>query len=258
MFITNQEEYRRAFVEYLRKGTPIRLGTKQAQTSGPYVWRTQHDAKVRSSHRANDGHLFDWSSPPVTGHPGSEYGCRCQAIPFVKGETEFAYHTRQEFPPVVTHRYGDLDFVAHYYYGGGRTLTLSEIGQLREIAEYYAYSTGTEGAFRRLSGQIAHEARKAQSSAFSFDFNRSYNFGDIEFSHGRGSVSGIFSGVVTSANPMLYITGRSRFSFFDSFRDPVDLTFEVGGTPYDITGEWTASFAAEVFADESISEFIKP
>jgi hypothetical protein len=37
MIVTNQDEYRRAFVEYLRKGTPIRLQTKQATTSGQYV-----------------------------------------------------------------------------------------------------------------------------------------------------------------------------------------------------------------------------
>ena len=140
MFIANQEDYRRAFVEYLRKGTPIRLDTKQTETRDQYVWQTQHDKKVRPSHRANDGHLFDWSSPPDTGHPGPEYRCRCQAIPYTAGETEFAYHTMQNFPRLRAHRYGDVDFVAHYYYGGGRTLTLLEVGQLQEIAEYYAYS----------------------------------------------------------------------------------------------------------------------
>lgn len=64
MIVTNQDEYRRAFVEYLRKGTPIRLQTKQTETSGQYVWRTRNDDKVRLSHRANDGHVFDWSASP--------------------------------------------------------------------------------------------------------------------------------------------------------------------------------------------------
>lgn len=68
MIVTNQDEYRRAFVEYLRKGTPIRLQTKQAATSGQYVWRTRDDDKVRPSHRANDGHVFDWSQR--LHHPG--------------------------------------------------------------------------------------------------------------------------------------------------------------------------------------------
>lgn len=148
MIIAEQDEYPRSFVEYLRRGTPIRLERKQTAPEGQYVWRSQRDARVRPSHRANDGQLFDWSSPPDTGHPGSDYGCRCEAVPYVNGETEFAYHTLQEFPPVRTHRYGDLDFVAHYYYGGGRSLTLDEIGHLREIAEHYAWSP----AMRAFSG----------------------------------------------------------------------------------------------------------
>jgi SPP1 gp7 family putative phage head morphogenesis protein len=255
MIVTNQDEYRRAFVEYLRKGTPIRLQTKQAATSGQYVWRTRDDDKVRPSHRANDGHVFDWSAPPATGHPGSEYGCRCQAVPYVSGATEFAFHVMQDFPPVQTHRYGDFDFVAHYYYGGGRELTLSEIGHLREIAEHYAYVTGNEGAFRRLSNQIADEARKVRTGNFSYDFEAVYDFGYVEFSHGDGVVSGEFSGTVSSQDGLLRIAGESRFRFTDRFEDPVNLGIEVGGDPYDITGECTASFSAEVFADSKDSEF---
>jgi SPP1 gp7 family putative phage head morphogenesis protein len=165
MIVTKQDEYRHAFAEYLRKGTPIQLQTKQTATSGQYVWRTRDDDKVRPSHPANDGRVFDWSAPPETGHPGTDYGCRCRAVPYVSGATEFAFHVMQEFPPVQTHRYGDLDFVAHYYFGGGRDLTLEEIGHLREIAEHYAYVTGDEGAFRRLSNQIADEARSVRSAS---------------------------------------------------------------------------------------------
>lgn len=258
MIVTKQDEYRRAIVEYLRKGTPIRLGTKQTETSGQYVWRTQNDDKVRPSHRANDGHVFDWSAPPDTGNPGSEYGCRCQAVPYARGATEFAYHAMQEFPPVQTHRYGDVDFVAHYYYGGGQALTLSEVGHLHEIAKHYAYSTGDEGAFRRLSNQIADAARKVRSGSFSYAFEAPYDFGDVEFSHGWGVVKGIFSGIVTTQERILRISGESQFAFSDRFQDPVGLGMAVGGDPYDITGDWTASFSAEVFADPTISDFTVP
>ena len=161
----------------------------------------------------------------------------------------------QDFPPVQTHRYGDIDFVAHYYYGGGRELTLMEIGHLREIAEYYAYATGDEGAFRRLSNQIADEARQARSGSFSFGFEKAYDFGDVEFSHGGGVVSGEFSGVASSQDGILRISGESRFRFSDRFEDPVNLGIEVGGDPYDISGKWTASFSAEVFAESKISEY---
>lgn len=61
-----------------------------------YVWISQHDDKVRTSHRAFDGKIFSWKCPPdgwyltkskgliLTGrrcHPGEDYGCRCHAKP---------------------------------------------------------------------------------------------------------------------------------------------------------------------------------
>lgn len=148
--------------------------------------------------------------------------------------------------------------MAHYYYGGGRSLTLDEIGHLREVAEHYAWVTGDEGVFRRLSGQIADEARKSRAVRFSYDFRGSYDFGDIEFSHGSGSVFGMFSGTVVQHGRMLRISGESRFTFRDDFEDPLDVGIEAGGDPYEITGEWTASFSAEIFADREISDFIDP
>jgi SPP1 gp7 family putative phage head morphogenesis protein len=255
MTIIDHDAYRLAFVEYLRKGTPIRLARKQAAPEGRYVWRTQDDAKVRPSHRANDGQLFDWSDAPETGHPGADYNCRCQAIPYVTGETEFAFHTMQEFPSVQTHRYGDFDLVAHYYYGDGRTLTLAEIGLLQEIAEHYAFATGTEGAFRRLSDQIADKARSVPAGRLSYDFDYWYDFGDVEFSHGGGSVKGTFQGTVIHDSGILRISGESSFVFSDSFADPWDIGTELGGQPYNIAGTWTAGFSAEVFADSARSIF---
>jgi SPP1 gp7 family putative phage head morphogenesis protein len=255
MTVIDQEAYRVAFVEYLRKGTPIRTATKEATPTGQYVWHTRNDEKVRPSHRANDGHLFDWSDSPATGHPGADYNCRCQAIPYVRGETEFAFHTMQVFSSAQTYRYGDVDFVAHYYYGEGRPLTLPEIGHLREIAEHYAYATRNEGAFRRLSNQIADEARRVLTGSLSYDFEGSYDFGDVEFSHGGGVVKGRFGGSVTKENDILRISGESAFAFSDRFEDPAGLGIEMGGTPYDIVGDWSATFSAEVFVDPSRSEF---
>ncbi len=46
-----------------------------------YIWRTRSDGKVRPSHAANNNHVFAWDNPPATGHPGTEYGCRCWAEP---------------------------------------------------------------------------------------------------------------------------------------------------------------------------------
>ncbi|MDR0809955.1 MAG: hypothetical protein LBE86_12660 [Gemmobacter sp.] len=75
----------------------------------------------------------------------------------------------QEFPDFQGHRYTDLDFVSHYYYGG-RKLALSEIGHLREIAEHYAYAAGGTGVFYRLAGQVADRARIARHGGFTHPF----------------------------------------------------------------------------------------
>ncbi len=48
-----------------------------------YIWRSSDDGRVRSSHADNDDQIFRWDSPPATGHPGQDYGCRCTAEPIV-------------------------------------------------------------------------------------------------------------------------------------------------------------------------------
>lgn len=77
--------YRKAFNAYLRYGISIEASLKAAANAHPtplYVWRTRGDEKVRSSHAANDGVIFAWDSPPPTGHPDEDFGCRCTAEPY--------------------------------------------------------------------------------------------------------------------------------------------------------------------------------
>lgn len=50
-----------------------------------YTWRTSRDERVRSEHRARDGQIFTWSSPPPGGHPGEPVRCRCYAEPVIPG-----------------------------------------------------------------------------------------------------------------------------------------------------------------------------
>ena len=43
-----------------------------------YKWVTSADERVRDSHRSKNGKVFRWSDPPKdTGHPGTDYNCRC-------------------------------------------------------------------------------------------------------------------------------------------------------------------------------------
>lgn len=255
MSVFEQESYRQAFGQYLRKGTPIRLGRKQFLSGDQYVWHTQDDEKVRPSHRANDGHIFSWDDPPATGHPGTDYNCRCQAIPYVAGETEYAFHSLLLAEAAVPDRWTDPDFVLHYFFGNGETVDLADIGHLRDIVEQYSYKDGDEGALRRLSSQIAVEARMVRSGPLTYTFDFAYDFGSVAFSHGWGVVAGTFDGTVLESGSMLRIAGASKFTFKDKFEDPVGLGIEVGGDPYDIIGNWAATFAAEVFADPEESEF---
>lgn len=48
-----------------------------------YRWSTSRDERVRSSHRALDGQVFEWAAPPPEGHPGHDWNCRCVAIPIL-------------------------------------------------------------------------------------------------------------------------------------------------------------------------------
>lgn len=49
-----------------------------------YRWETALDDRVRPTHAANQGKVFDWSKPPAaTGHPRSEPRCRCTAQAYV-------------------------------------------------------------------------------------------------------------------------------------------------------------------------------
>lgn len=64
--------------------------TQQAAGVARYVWRATSDSRTRDSHRAVDGYVWAWSSPPPgTGpygeaaHPGQAIQCRCGAEPVV-------------------------------------------------------------------------------------------------------------------------------------------------------------------------------
>ncbi len=125
-----------------------------------------------------------------------------------------------------------------------------EIGHLNEIAQHYAYDVDGVGVFRRLSNQIADEARKSgATSRLEYTFDRTYDFGAVAFSHGGGRVAGRFLGSVDRREAVIEITGVASFQFTDEFKDPIGQGYEVGGTPYAIRGRWETRFAARVKAN---------
>lgn len=254
MTIYETDSYRTALSAYLRTGQPIRLGLKRADPR-LYVWRAQQDDRVRRLHRLNDGRIYSWDDPPQTGHPGTAFGCRCQAIEFVPGQTEYAYHDLADHISLLKHRWDNSDFVNHYYNGRGVPVDLADIGHLQEIAEQHGYGDGKEGALRRFSNQIADESRRIRHGKFQLSFENAYDFSNIAFSHGNGVVSGVFEGIISNSGSMLSITGMTSLEFSDLFEDPLDVGIEAGGDPYVISGSWSAFFTAEIKTDAQGSMF---
>lgn len=48
-----------------------------------YRWLSSRDERVRPEHVANEGRIFEWATPPSTGHPGQAILCRCRAQPVI-------------------------------------------------------------------------------------------------------------------------------------------------------------------------------
>lgn len=48
-----------------------------------YVWSTSLDERVRKEHKALEGKVIAWHTPPEVGHPGQDYQCRCVALPYM-------------------------------------------------------------------------------------------------------------------------------------------------------------------------------
>jgi len=223
----NSPTYQKAFVKYLRRGTPIDLETKSDEyPTTHYIWRTRGDGKVRQSHTKNNGKIFAWNDPPNTGHPGEDYGCRCIAKPYYP---RLDTYTTQEVISTVddsSDKWDTIDFLIHSYTGDGRGVSLEEIGNLQDIINVAKHKI-----FPNVNKQVIDEARKTGEGFFKYDFYNHYYFGDeAAYAHGSSKVSGIFSGNVTKLNGYLFISGTIEYKFEDVFTDPVNIRQVLIGT----------------------------
>jgi len=273
MSLEHTRAYRAAYLTNLRTGLPIELSLKQLRPTERYVWETRGDSKVRLSHRRNEGKIYRWDTPPPTGHPGQDYNCRCLALPFVEGKTEYAYFLDTDSLASSGRRWTDLDFVEHFYRGGGRYVTLSEIGQFAKIVQEYAYYSNGDGAYNRLKSQIADWARELKTPIY--HFGDKYSFKNVAYSHGYATVGGDFLGSIVPKGDMIKIDGICSFSFHDVFTDPTSLRqnltgtssrserlpsvleslSELGGEAYEVVGYWQAQFHALVLKDKYKSAY---
>lgn len=284
--IVDRQIYRKAFQEYLRKGTPILLSIKQERPTTHYIWRSRRDGKVRSAHAEREGQIFSWDNPPEGGHPGEDYNCRCTAEPYFTEVSEYIELSIDGLG--AKSGWSNSDFVNHYFNGRGRGVTLTEIGHHRKIIEAFIDRRGEP-----LKTQIAKAARRVGTGSVSYDFNNSYQMEGVVFSIGNTTIGGTFSGQSTEQNGILSIEGSLDFYLSDEFADPLNVGVEVDdyspgsilydnvhkplndylrgrvgvpsngrqrlsireGVPYPITGAWSGSLEGRIYADASRSRY---
>ena len=158
----------------------------------------------------------------------------------------------------------NVDFVKHFYLGGGQSKTLNEIGLLANVK-----STSNTLAIDRPGGfkdQIRNKAREIKEGAVNISFDNSYSFSDVKFAMGSGTLRGNFVGTCSLVLPnKSHFTGKISIEYSDSFTDPLSVIEKlygssdspnapdwlkaignVGGTAYGITGQWNDDFSGDV------------
>lgn len=196
----------------------------------------------------------------------------------IKNYTHKLKSTSNNQLSLETKRWGDLDFVEHFFLGRGRTVYLSQIGHLYDIRDEAYY---TWDVLENFTQQIAEEAAKVKSGSLYEYFHNSYNFRAVEFSHGGAVLRGEFRGYVEPVNQdeekeLYRFYGEIDFNFSDEFTEPLKYNLSKNfikehpklshildpfgrgyagsqtnlvGIPFDVLGEWQESI------DEKCDEY---
>ncbi len=189
-----------------------------------YIWRTKGDGKVRSRHAKFDGKIFAWDNPPEGGyHPGEDYGCRCIAEPYEPETEKLQERVSQTVTSSVSDKFPAWttdDFIGYYFFGGGNTILLSDIGFLQKTIDHVR-----KIIFPKVESQIIEEARRNGEGSFPWDFNRSYNFRPVIYEFGDSVVEGIANkGVkVIEQGQYLIITADIEYIYSDTFTDVFNI-----------------------------------
>ncbi len=207
----------------------------QKRTTTHYIWRTRGDNKVRASHAANNGKIFAWDSPPPTGHPGEDYGCRCWAQPYQPAATEYLDQTVTSIVDEGLSRWEWYDFVIHFYTGGGKEVKLSSIGHLQDVIDR-ADERGLRNhqVHKGVEIQFIKKARAMSPGTVSDTFAGTYDFSPVSFVHRISTVKGNFTGSAQEENGYLIISADVNYEFSGSFTDPLDIIQLITGTPKEL------------------------
>lgn len=151
----------------------------------------------------------------------------------------------------------NLDFIYHFYFGEGKSKTLSSIGLLDPIRK-----RAEAVAVGRFKNQILEKAKDHSSSDLVHSFERSYDFKPVVYSFGNATLKGKFKGTVSKVGKnQKKVSGWISIRFIDRFTDPfsiVDFFYgsstspqapqwlaeaaNMGGTEYCLTGNWREKF----------------
>jgi len=166
-------------------------------------------------------------------------------------------------------KWSDIDFVRHFYFEKGAAKNLADIGLLSEVkAESGKLAIDRSGGFK---DQIRSEVQRIKEGDLEKNFKNSYSFSSVRFSMGSGVLNGKFEGKCSLVlADKSYFSGKITVSYSDRFEDPLSVIEQlygsssspnapewvrnlgnVGGAPYNITGQWTEDFSGDVILSNS-------
>ncbi|PHM46512.1 hypothetical protein [Xenorhabdus miraniensis] len=161
------------------------------------------------------------------------------------GSSEGFYDKAKNNKPSMS----SFGMLQHFFGKSGRELTLSEIGvhdRVRGLMQ-------KPGAFGRPEGSIQSRFISQIQRGERVDFENGYNFGlekkvpvyDPLWGIGGAKISGSLTHVsAEKAGDGYNVSGTINYKLYDKFTDPYDTfnwgkeDINVGGEPFDITGEW--------------------
>jgi len=164
--------------------------------------------------------------------------------------------------------WSNLDFIKHFYTGGGAAVSLASIGLDGSVKDISEAPGGGSYNFNNQIDRTAVAIPKPFRGQleFSDSFNNSYSFRDASFSLGSGSLSGTFVGFMNTSPSIgmpwagtYSFVGSGTINYSDSFTDPTTVIEYLygsstggaawlrtlangGGTPFEITGSWQMQF----------------
>ena len=254
----------------IQRNTKIYAQTIESHLTTHYTWKAVGDGKTRKSHKDNHNKKFAWNKRPPTGHPGEDFGCRCVAEPYFDSLSDLIDDISAQlslvrklwkFMILRSGKWTNSHFVANYY-TASFNVTLGRIGHMNDAKRHYK-----DNYFDRFKDQIKDKAKDLPDGPIQYNILKAYSFVSVLFSHGDSVIKGDFSGnIYTEKSGKRCIEGIADINFSDKFKDPLDIatlsTFvlklfssvdsitedevyplvkhiaDVGGTPYNITGEW--------------------